>query len=47
MKALSLVAGAGTPPRVAFADGFARVLVTLFVLLLSWRTPDAPRAGGA
>jgi|APFre7841882724_1041349.scaffolds.fasta_scaffold07619_2 hypothetical protein len=47
MRPLVLVAGAGAPPRVAFTDWFARVLVMLFVLLLSWRTPDGPAAGGA
>lgn len=47
MSSLTLVARSNPSPRAAFAGWFAAVLVTLFVLLLSWRTPDSPRAGGA
>jgi hypothetical protein len=47
MSSLTLVTSSNAPPRAAFAGWFAAVLVTLFVLLLSWRTPDCPRAGRA
>lgn len=47
MSSLALDAGRASAWRAEFVRWFAAVLVTAFVLLLSWRTPDGPRAGGA